>query len=751
MTKEVKLVLFNKLIQKTQAQGDQAFEETLRALPPAKYKRLIEIRKAYPGVSIKMLSEDIKQEVHEIFESMDTAPTPRENRIEQSEDTIEDYSTLYSIIGTDLQKDVPVRISQKDRRQGLYVVGTTGTGKTTLIANLILTDIWQGLGVALVEPHGDLTKTVIAGIPENRLKDVVLLDMTDSEYPFGLNLFQCDTPNNLTEVAKTASFVMHIFEKVWNVGTSTPQLAQVLRNATRTLIENQGTSFAEIPLLLWEETVRENLLQNLKNPQTQMFWRQYERKTQRDRDELISSTINKVDAYLNEPMIANIVSQERTTIDFRQIMDEGKILLVHLSPQLEEMSRLLGAIMIGKLLMAAFSRTEIPEARRRQFNLYCDEFQRFATADFATLITEARKFKIATTLSHQTLAQLDEANRTAAAGAANMLVFRVSGEDAEALAKSFDTTPTKEVIGEEPFRAPVSDVISHLIKRGHTDNRVTRFAQVYLKNLEDLVHKSTQYDYWPVYGEWPIDLNVYNQDIRRGRELLNESIYLCMVEKDALRYIPPLALYILSVAQHDGSEELFFPKINYYGILSPHFFQGFYKGAERFGNPSFIHQDSITTFINSCPKRKKAKAGALVNMIIVLRHAMGTLSDHPVLVDTGQYQAKYQNRTYADMEAQIVRDLTQQPNFQAKVKLLTSEHEIKTKRLPPLLADIQLSQRIAQIRAHTRQNYCKSRAEVEKDIHERQTNLRSGSTGIKTHNRQPNQSSDSDEPPPTHY
>jgi hypothetical protein len=222
--------------------------------------------------------------------------------------------------------------------------------------------------------------------------------MTDSEYPFGLNLFQCGMPNDLPSVAKTASFVMHVFQKVWNVGTSTPLLAQAVRNVTRTLIENSGTTFAEIPLLLWDRAAREKLLTNLTNAQSRMFWGHYAQKTQRDRGELISSTINKVDAYLNEPMIANIVSQSKTTIDFRRIMDEGRILLINLSPQLEEMSRLIGAILIGKLLMAAFSRADTPGVSGRQFNLYCDEYQRFATSDFATLISEARKFKIATTL-----------------------------------------------------------------------------------------------------------------------------------------------------------------------------------------------------------------------------------------------------------------------------------------------------------------------------------------------------------------
>jgi Type IV secretory system Conjugative DNA transfer len=282
---------------------------------------------------------------------------------------------------------------------------------------------------------------------------------------------------------------MHVFEKVWQVGPETPRLAQVLRNTTRVLLENPGMTFSEIPLLLWEDSVREKLVRHVSNTQTKLFWQQYNRKTPRDRDELIASTINKVDAYLNEPLISRIVSQSASTIDFRRIMDEGKILLVNLSPQLEEASRLIGAVIIGRLLMAAFSTTDTPEERRRPFLLYCDEYQRFATADFATLLAEARKFKIGTTLSNQTLEQLDDANRAAALQAGNLVVFRVSGEDSKTLAPSFDTTPTPALVGEEPIRATPADPVSHLVRHGSPNTVVAKFTAEYLMPLNALIRK----------------------------------------------------------------------------------------------------------------------------------------------------------------------------------------------------------------------------------------------------------------------
>src|SRR5262249_25057423 len=150
-------------------------------------------------------------------------------------------------------------------------------------------------------------------------------------------------------------------------------------------------------------------------------------------------------------------SQSASTTDFRRIMDEGKILLVNLSPQLEEAGRMLAAVIIGRLLMAAFSRSDTPEDRRRPFMLYCDEFQRFATSDFATFLAEARKFKVGTTISNQVLEQLDDINRATALQAGTLGVFRVSGEDSKFLAPSFDTTPTQTLVGEEPIRATPAD------------------------------------------------------------------------------------------------------------------------------------------------------------------------------------------------------------------------------------------------------------------------------------------------------
>lgn len=319
--------------------------------------------------------------------------------------------------------------------------------------------------------------------------------------------------------------------------------------------------------------------------------------------------------------------------------------MILLSPQLEEMSRLIGAAVIGELLMAAFSRVDTDEDKRRQFNLYCDEYQRFATSDFRSFIDEARKFKVAITLSHQSLSQLDEESRTAATGAVNMIVFRVRREDGQELAKSFDTTPSQVVIGEEPIRAPVSDVIGHLVKRGHTDARVTRFGQSYLQKVEAFMEK--KYDHFPEQdGLWDV-IYLSRVDIQNARELLNDCLYRCMTTQSHLLHVHPLALYMMAVARWDGSVTVLdhFMKKDWFPV-PPRNYEGFKKEAERFGRPDFMDDDNIEAFMASFREKDKWLGTCMVNMVRELRYTMEVLAKEPIEVDTGQYVPKKQDRTH---------------------------------------------------------------------------------------------------------
>ncbi len=400
-----------------------------------------------------------------------------------------------------------VELSQASRRQGLYIIGANGTGKTGLIEHLILQDIDQGLGVGLLDPHGDLTNAILTKMTK-REDDVILLDIQDEDHPFGLNIFECSNPQSPTAVQKIVDLVMHIFEKLYDVSRQTPRMAQFLRNCTHTLVANPGYTMADIPLLLQDDQCRSKLVAQVKDPQVQLFWKTYNALRPSEQFDRAESTLNKMDELL-QPLPRNIVGQGKTTVNIQQVMDERKILLVKLSAQLDQVTSLVGTLIIALFLNAAYSRASLPVNKRKQFNLYADEFQRFATEDFATLLTEARKFGIATTIAHQARYQpgMTDGIRAVSLQAANHVVFRVTSPDADELAGGFDVSPQaaweeeiekewvevlkaewyerveEEVIdGEEEILVPQQKPLKHLLTNGHKNHQINTFVNQWARN-----------------------------------------------------------------------------------------------------------------------------------------------------------------------------------------------------------------------------------------------------------------------------
>jgi hypothetical protein len=410
-----------------------------------------------------------------------------------------------SRLGKDSETGEEVRITQAARRQGLYIIGANGTGKTGLIENLISDDIKQGLGVMLLDPHSDLTNKVIARLPDNRLQDVILLDIANEEYPFGLNLFTCKNPHSAKAVQEVVDQVMHIFEKLFETSRAgTPLLLQYLRNCTYTLVANPGYTMADIPLLLTNDACRRKLVANVTHPHVRQFWQEYDDLSPKDRREERASIQRRIEEFL-QPLTHTIVGQSHSTIDLSTLMHERKIVLVTLSPRLESVTSLIGSVLIALLLNAAYARADLEIKKRKQFNLYADEFQRFATEDFATLLTEARKFGIATTIAHQARFQpgMTDGIRATTVQAANLVVFRVSGGDAQELATQFDCTPPpawEEEVEKEWFEPKIDvledgeeeiKVISHrpvMDLERHTNPEVRAIWRDYLRPIrEELV------------------------------------------------------------------------------------------------------------------------------------------------------------------------------------------------------------------------------------------------------------------------
>jgi hypothetical protein len=454
----------------------------------------------------------------------------------------------FSKLGTDIQTGHIVELPQASRRQGLYIIGANGTGKTGLIENLILQDIDQGLGVGLLDPHGDLTNALLAKMTK-RVEDVILLDITDKDYPFGLNLFECSDPTDSVAVQKIVDLVMHIFEKLYDVSRQTPRMAQFLRNCTHTLVANPGYTMAEIPLLLQDGECRKKLVAQVTDPQVRLFWKTYDALKPSEQFDRAESTINKMDELL-QPLPRNIVGQAKTTVKIQQVMDERKILLVKLSAQLDQVTSLIGSVIIALFLNAVYSRASLPVNKRKQFNLYADEFQRFATEDFATLLTEARKFGIATTIAHQARYQpgMTDGIRAVSLQAANFVVFRVTSLDADEIAGSFDTTPPppkQEEATRRAIQTPVMEPIQFMLQKGvHPHPEVRNFINVYgqeiVKGAKQEEEAEREYRHAldaairdsPVgfgYNHWIFRYDPPTTSYRPILESLNQLLYQAMV------------------------------------------------------------------------------------------------------------------------------------------------------------------------------------------------------------------------------
>ncbi|MFA5070110.1 MAG: type IV secretion system DNA-binding domain-containing protein [Patescibacteria group bacterium] len=329
-------------------------------------------------------------------------------------------------------------IKTDDRRRHMYLIGKTGMGKSTVIENMIIDDIKKGKGVALIDPLGDLVEKVIDFIPSYRVNDVVYFNPSDLDYPIAFNVLESIDP---THHHLITSGLIAVFKKIW-VDSWGPRLEYVLRNTILALLEYPGSTLLGVTRLLVDKDYRRKVVSRLTDPIVKAFWLdEYSAYSNQFRTEAISPIQNKVGQFLSSSVIRNIVGQSKSTIDMREIMDNGKILLMNLAKGRigEDNSSLLGAMMVTKIQLAAMSRVDTPEEQRRDFYLYVDEFQNFATESFATILSEARKYRLNLTIAHQYIEQLDEKVAAAVFGnVGTLVVFRVGAADAEFLLKEFE-------------------------------------------------------------------------------------------------------------------------------------------------------------------------------------------------------------------------------------------------------------------------------------------------------------------------
>lgn len=341
-------------------------------------------------------------------------------------------------------QEVEARLEEDDRRRHLYIIGQTGTGKSTLIGNLVVQDILAGKGVGIIDPHGDLIDKILSLVPANRAEDVVLVDPADLERPVGLNMLEYDVayPEQKTFIVNE---LINIFDKLYDLKTTGgPIFEQYTRNALLLLMDDPLTeaTLMEVPKILADKNFRMNLLAKCRNPVVKDFWEKEAEKAggEASLQNLVPYITSKFNVFIANDYMRPIIGQVKSTINYRQILDSKKILLINLSKgRLGDInSSLLGLINVGKILMAAFSRVDISEDQRKDFYLYIDEFQNFATDSIATILSEARKYRLNLIIAHQFIAQLTDKIKASVFGnVGSIMVMRVGAEDAEFLVKQF--------------------------------------------------------------------------------------------------------------------------------------------------------------------------------------------------------------------------------------------------------------------------------------------------------------------------
>jgi hypothetical protein len=348
-----------------------------------------------------------------------------------------------------------------DRRRHIYIIGKTGMGKSTLLENMIYSDMHNGKGVAVIDPHGDLADYVLSVVPQNRINDVIVFNPADRDYPISFNMLECENSEQRNLVA---SGLLGVFKKMYAESWG-PRLEHILRNTILALTEYPGATMLGILRMLTDQVYRDKVIEKVTDPVVRSFWLdEFARMNEKFRTEAVAPIQNKVGQFLSSSLIRNILGQPKSSINVRFAMDSGKIIIVNLSKGKigEDNSALLGAMLVTKFQLDAMSRADVAEKDRTDFYLYVDEFQNFATESFATILSEARKYKLNLTMANQYIEQMPEEVQAAVFGnVGSLFTFQVGFTDAEYIAQQFgDEEMTNDIlslVGTLPSPEPLND------------------------------------------------------------------------------------------------------------------------------------------------------------------------------------------------------------------------------------------------------------------------------------------------------
>ena len=357
-----------------------------------------------------------------------------------------------------------IRLGINDRRRHTYIIGQTGMGKSKLLENLAYQDIMDGKGFCFIDPHGDSAEELLGMIPRSRMDDVIYFNPSDTENPLGFNIFEIESPEDMDFVISETNSMLKSLYDPGNTGVVGPRMENIVRNAALLLMSDpEGGTFMDIPKVLVDPEFAKQKIKYLRNQRAIDFWTKEWPASQRSNDagELVSWVVSKW-APFESGLINNIIGQKKSAFNIREVMDNNKILLVNLSKGKlgEAAAKLLGMVFVMKFQAAAMSRADIPEDERKDFCLFVDEFQNFATDSFESILSEARKYRLNLILANQFTTQLKDSIKDAIFGnVPNKIVGRVGIDDAEILQKAFTPTFTAEDLTKTPNYNSITTVL----------------------------------------------------------------------------------------------------------------------------------------------------------------------------------------------------------------------------------------------------------------------------------------------------
>lgn len=610
-----------------------------------------------------------------------------------SEEALARLLASHTKVGYQPENEDKLLIPDKDRFSGTYVGGVQGVGKSGLIENFVAQDIAAKRAVAVIDPHGDLVDHCVAQLPKDKLAYTYILDMQDEAYPFGINVFAARQLNTSIAQAQSIDRVMHCFEVLWPEVLNQQHLPRYLRASTIALFANPGSTLVDMYRFLLDDMLRQRMLQSVTDPTVRQFWQtQYNDLSASARLQRVEPLIGRLESlFMGRSLVRNIVGQSQSTIDFRTAIENREIIFIKLPIKtLAQDARLIGTLLVAQLHAAIFSFADVPEHQRPGFSLYVDEFQHFATPDFAEMLSEGRKFGMRVTVAHQYRSQLPSYLQASTMTARTKVIFQVTPEDAREMAHLF---PASEV-GVKPQDIDPKPV-EHLLSYGSDNPTVETLIDWYLRPLQmqkksgtiEIMNPGFQAEHlsYQLLGVKP---PTDKPKVADPTPYLNNLLYQVMKFGDATLPIPIEVIYGFANCGRG-----FFADFRYLR----------HKEQLLSSDVSFPPALVVETTNGSLRWTRPPENGLeqFYHFLFFLRAVMAHLANEPM--------GKKSTLSTTD----VAHMLTQLPRRAAFVRSGEDIGVIYTEDTLPMVATAILRERLAIIQAQTRQKYCRPKDQVE--------------------------------------